>query len=425
MRTPSWHRLVCAFAASSLIAAAAHAQEDPGKLFTYFQELYNRHDKNLSEFLIGELSQYVARFPEGEKAPEAQYLLAKVYQEKSDKHKALAAFLKVMSLYPNADRKQEAANEARLIITADNVYKEKRAALLATLETPPAGESPADLYFHYLNRLMALGNNEVANLILDDARKFLIQFAEDTRQDSVLLAIAEVYGRKGDKRETEASYLRLEYCFPESPLLPYARYSRGVVFSKELGDHKRAIEVLGTVVAEHPQSEYAATAQFKIAEIKREKLKDYAGAVADYRKLIESKADSTKAVEALWAIAEIDADNLKDYNGAIQAYNEIVEKYQGDKRAASAMEKAGDIYKDKLADYGKAAEQYAKIAEVFPDYEKAPDLLLKAGSVCEEKLKDYRRAAEYYRIIFEKFPNHKSAGEAKKRIEKAQKKSGE
>ncbi len=425
MRTPSWCRLVCACAACSLIAAAVYAQEDPDKLFTYLQDIYNRHDKNLSEFLLGELNQYVTRFPEGEKAPEAQYLLAKVYQEKGDKHKALAAFLKAMSLYPNADRRQESANEARLIITADNAYKEKRAALLATLETPPAGENPADRYYHYLNRVTALDNNEIANLILDDARKFLIQFAEDTRQDSVLLTIAEVYARKGDKRETEASYLRLEYCFPESPLLPYARFSRGVILSKELGDHKRAIEVLNEVMTKHPQSEYAATAQLKIAEIKREKLKDYAGAVADYRRFIESKADSAKAVEALWAIGEIDLNNLKDYNGAIQAFNEIVEKYQADKRAASAMEKVGDIYRDKLADYGKAAELYAKIAEVFPDYEKAPDLLLRAGSICEDKLKDDRRAAEYYRILFEKFPKHKSADEAKKRIEKAQKKSGE
>jgi TolA-binding protein len=210
-----------------LIAAAAYAQEDPGKLFTYLQDLYNRHDKNLSEFLIGELNQYVTRFPDGEKAPEAQYLLAKVYQEKGDKHKALAAFLKAVLLFPNADRRQESANEARLILTAENAYKEKRAAMLATLEALPAGEHPADRYYHYLNQVMALDNNDIANLILDDARKFLVQFPDDARQDSVLLAIAEVYARKGDKRETEASYLRLEYCFPESPLLPYARYCRG------------------------------------------------------------------------------------------------------------------------------------------------------------------------------------------------------
>lgn len=425
MRTPSWRRFAFACAVCSWMAVAAQAQEDPGKLFIYLQDLYNRHDKNLSEFLIGELEQYVTRFPDGEQAPEAQYLLAKVYQEKGDKHKALAAFLKAMSLYPNADRRQESANEARLIISGDNAYKEKRAALLATLETPPVGENPADRYCHYLNRVAALDNNEIANLILADARKFLVQFAEDTRQDSVLLTIAEVYARKGDKHEAEASYLRLEHAFPESRLVPYARFSRGVILSKDLGDHKRAIEVLRDVAAKHPQSEHATSAQFKVAEIKREKLKDYAGAVADYRKFIEGNADSAKAVEALWAIAEINTNNLKDYNSAIQAYNEIVEKHQADMRAASAMERVGDIYKDRLADYGKAAEQYAKVAEMFPDYEKAPELLLKAGSLCEDKLKDGRRAAEYYRTIFEKFPKHKSADEAKKRIEKAQKKSGE
>jgi TolA-binding protein len=408
-----------------LIAAAAHAQEDSGKLFTYLQDVYNRHDKNLGDFLIVELNQYVARFSEGEKAPEAQYLLAKVYLEKGDKHKALATFLKVTLLYPNTNWQQESAKEARQIITTDNAYKEKRPALLAAVEALPAGENPADRHYHYLNRAAALDHSDIADLLLEEARKFLLRFPEDARQDSVLLVMAEVYAKKGDKREAEASYLRLEYGFSQSPLLPYARYSRGVILSEKLGDQRAAIEALNKVVAEHPQSAYAAAAQFKVAEIKREKLKDYAGAIADYRQFIASAADSARAVEALWAIAEVNANNLKDYSGAIQAYSEIVEKYQADKRAVAALEKTGDIYKDKLADYNQAVERYAKGAELFPYSDKAPEMLLKAGAVCEDKLKDDRRAAEYYRIIFEKFPKHKSADEARKRIEKARKKSGE
>jgi len=422
MRT-RWHFFV--FTASLFILAQAAARENPEKLFAYLQDVFNRHDKNLHEFLLGELNQYVTQFPNGEKTAEAQYLIAKVYQEKGDKQKAVAVFLKTIYLHPGSAWQQEAANEARKIISTDGSFKTKREKLLPFVDGTATGQTPADRYFEYLYLAATLDNAEVYAVILNDAKTFLIQFPDDARQDSVLLAIAELYAKKGDEHEAEASYLRLEYGYPESPLLPYAGYARGVILSKDLGEHKRAIEVLGEVVTKHPQSEHATAALFKMAEIKKEKTKDYAGAIADYRKFIESNTDSAKIVEARWAIAEVNFENLKDYNGAIAAYNEIVEKHKTDKRAVTAMEKIGDIYKDKLADYSRAAEQYATIAKVFPYYEKAPEMLLKAGTVCEDKLKDYKRAGDYYAFILEKFPKHKSADEARKRIEKMKAKAGQ
>jgi TolA-binding protein len=413
-----------AFVIVPLLAVQVRALENSGKLFAYLQELYNRHDKNLHEFLLAELNQYVAQFPDGEKTAEAQYLIAKVYQEKGDKQKALAVFLKTIYLYHGSPWQQESANEARKMISTESAFKDKRAGLLPLLDGVAASENPADRYFHYLNVAMALENSDAYAVIVNDAKRFLVLFPEDTRQDSVLKTIAELYAKKGDKREAEASYLRLEYCCEESPLLPYARYSRGVILSKDLGDHKTALQVLSEVAAKHPASEYATAAIFKMGEIKKEKTKDYAGAIADYRKVADAGSDSAQAVEALWAIAEINTDRLKNYGEAIAAYHEIVDKHKTDKRAVAAFEKIGDVYKDKLADYNKAAEQYAKIAEAFPYYEKAPDLILKAGSLCEDKLRDYKRSVEYYNIILDKFPKHKSADEARKRIDKAMAKMG-
>jgi len=406
-----------------LLVVQARARENPDKLFAYLQDLYNRHDKNLYEFLLGELNQYVAQFPDGEKTAEAQYLIAKVYQEKGDKQKAVAVFLKTIYLHPGSPWQQESANEARKMISTESVFKDKRAGLLPLLDGAAAGQNPADRYFHYLNLAMGLDHAEAYAVILSDAKKFLALFPEDTRQDSVFKTIAELYAKKGDKREAEASYLRLEYCCEESPLLPYARYSRGVILSKDLGDHKTAIQVLSDMAVKHPENEYATAAIFKIGEIKKEKTKDYTGAIADYRKVADAGSDSAKVVEALWAIAEINTDRLKNYGEAIAAYHEIVDKHRTDKRAVAAFEKIGDVYKDKLADYNKAAEQYAKIVEAFPYYEKAPDLILKAGALCEDKLRDYQRAVDYYNIILDKFPKHKSADEARKKIEKAKAKS--
>jgi TolA-binding protein len=424
-RIKFFHKLILLFSIFASLRGTGLARENPDTFFAYLQDIYNRHDKNLHNFLLAELSQYVAQFPDGEKTPEAQYLMAKVYQEKGEKQKAAAAFLKTIYLYPGTNWQQQAAQDARQLISEEGAFKDKRAKLLALVEGTPLGQSPADRYYEYLHLATALDHTDAYGALLDDARKFLILFPEDARQDSVLQTLAEIYVKKGDDHEAEVSYLRLEYCCAESPLLPYARYSRGVILSKELGDHKMAVQVLSELPAKYPQSEYATAAIFKMGEIKKEKLKDYAGAIADYRKFADTGADSVKAVEALWAIAEINTDNLKDYGGAIAAYNEIVEKHQSDKRAVAAFEKVGDVFKDKLADYNKAAEQYARIVEIFPYYDKAPELILKAGVLCEDKLKDYKRATDYYNIILEKFPKHKSADDARKRIEKAKAKSGQ
>lgn len=421
-RIQSWRRLLLA-CGLFLLAETGSARENPDKLFSYLQEVFNRHNKNLHNFLLTELNQYIVNFPTSEKTPEAQYLIAKVYQEKGNKPQAVAAFLKTIYLYPGASWQQEAAQAARKMITEEGAFKEKRAKLLALVEATPKGQTPADRYFEYLLAVMGVEQADVYEVVIDDARKFLILFPEDARQDTTIQMMAEVYAKNGEKHEAEASYLRLEYCCTESPLLPSTRYKRGVLLSEALGEHKMAIDALNEVVTKNPQSEYATQAIFKMGEIKKEKLKDYGGAIANYRRFVETSPDSVKAVEALWAIAEINTENTKDYGSAIATYTEIVEKHKADKRAVTAFEKIGDVYKDKLADYNKAAEQYAKIAEVFPYYEKAPELIIKAGGLCEDKLKDYKRAIDYYNILLDKFPQSKSADEARKKIERAKAKA--
>lgn len=408
-----------------LLPYVAFSEVDPDKQFRFLQEAYNRHDKNLSEFLVSELTQFTLLFPESERTPEAQYLIGKVHQEKGNKLAAFAAFLKTMYLYPGSSWQQESAKEARKIVMEEGAFKDTRTSLLAALDSPGAGATPAERYYDYLKLAATIGRAELCPEFIADTRMFVSRFPEETRLDDVWRWQADFYALQDEYREANLSYLRLDYCCPESPHLPYARYTRGMLLSKNLGDHKQALEVLAQVVANHPQSEFAAAALFSMAEIKQDKTKDYAGALADYRKFADTDQDSIKTAAALLAIAEINANNLKDYTAAIAAYHEIVEKHGGNNRGPQALEKAGDLYKDKLNDPAKAAEHYAAIAEQYPYDDKATDMLLKAGAVMEDKAKDYKKAIEYYSIILEKFPNHKNANEARKRIEKAQSKTGE
>lgn len=403
-----------------IAASTATAQYEAEKLFAFLQDTYNRHDKNLYDFLIRELDQYAQIFPDEKNAAEAHYLCASIYEAKGEKHEALASFLKAMFRYPNSTRHEACANAARKIISSDKAYAPKKEALLARIDAEFGGATAADRYYDYLRFLVEMDVSNLYAWLLEEANKFISQFPSDTRMDMILRWSAEVLAKKGDHRQAAASYLKLDYAYPESPLLPNARYNRAVILYKELGENERAVEVFTQVVTAYPDSDCAGSSLFMLGEVKQKKLKDFKGAIADYRKLVDTYPKNTKVVDALFAIAEINTDKLAAPSDAIAVYDEIVAKHASDERGIKALEKAGDLYRNKMADFGKAAEYYAKVAELYPTYEKAPDMLLKAGALCEDKLKDYKKAAFYYEIIVDKFPEHRMTAEAKSRLARAQ-----
>ena len=225
-------------------------------------------------------------------------------------------------------------------------------------------------------------------------------------------------------REAVASYLKLEYLYPNNPLLPYAHYNRARLLYQELSDNQNAIEVCSQIVSAYPASEYASASLFMLGEIKEKKTKDYDGAIAAYRKLVDTYPQYVKSVNALLSIGEINSKKLKNYSVAIIAYNEFIEKYQSSPRGVEALEAIGDIYNENLKDYSKAAEYYGKIAELYPTYDKAPNMLLKAGALCEDKLSEHNKAIEYYQLVVDKYPESKKAGDAAKKIAKAKEKAG-
>lgn len=410
--------LLLAFAGLFVFTGSAWAQYDTAKHLTFIRDAYNRHDKNLGEYLLTELEQFLKMNPQATQAAEAQFLIGKVYEEKGEKHVALAAFLKTAFLYQQSNWAQESNNAARKILTEEEPYKkqpEKWNAQLAKAATP---DSVTQGFYNYLDVLMNLESNKLQLEIARQAEAFHANFPNEARSDMVARWRAEAYAKAEKHREAALSYLRFDYLHPESALLPYARYSRGVILTKELGEHKAALDALAQVTTAHPQSEYAPSAQFMVGEIKREKTKDHRAALAEYRKLVDTYPVNENAVAALFAMAAINANELKDYAAALAAYDEIVAKHQADKRGSEALEKAADLLKDKVADFNKAAEYYAKIAELYPLFEKAPDMLLKAGALCEEKLQDTKKAADYYNLVVSKFPDHKKAEEARKRLAK-------
>ena len=406
------------------LSVLANAQYTANKLFTFLQETYNRHDSKLYDFMIVELNQFLQTFPDSGYVADASYLLAKVYEEKGKKHETLAAAYKSLYLYPDTSFHKECADLIQEIIAKEKAYRDKQEKLLAILKGTFTGATLADRYYAYLTFLINLDESNLYDWTLNEAKYFVSRFPNDTRLYTVMQWIADLYAKTDKAREAVASYLKLDYLFPNNPLLSYAQYNRARLLYVEIGDNQNAIEVCKQIVSAYPASEYASASLFMLGEIKEKKTKDYGGAIAAYRKLVDTYPQYVKSVNALMAIGEINSKKLKNYSMAIIAYNEFIEKYKSSPRGVEALEAIGDIYNDNLKDYSKAAEFYAQIAEIYPTYDKAPDMLLKAGSLCEDKLSDYNKAIEYYQLVVDKYPESKKTDDAAKKIAKAKEKVG-
>ena len=416
MKTVHWIFVLCFLGLVPLFA-----QYDAGKSFSYLQNVFDRHDKHLRDFMVNELQNYLATFADSSYAAEAQFLLGKVLDEKGDKYAAFASYLKTLVIYPGSKPYPECVDNVRYFLGKEKKVAEKKDKILHFLDSPDADSSKADRYFTYCKMLMDL-QKEFKDQVLEALHEFTRLFPNDPRNDQITAWMADTFLLNGDEHEADAIYQKIDLVYPSSGLLPYALYRRGELLSLKLGQHQTAIKVLGQVADRFPEFEYAPQALLLMGRIKEKKTKDYQGAINDYGQLVEKYPDDPNVYDALWAIAEIDKSKLKDYSAAINTLNEIIAKDSTNIRDIQALEEIAEINKKNLKDYGQAAETYARLANMFPEYEKAPDRLMDAASLCEKQLADYQKAMSYYQLVMEKFPSSKKAGDAARRIENLQEK---
>ncbi len=409
-------------AALALLCSPVLAGSNSDRWYDFLRDVYDRHDKDLREFLLSQLELYDRIDPDGQYADDVLYMRAKVYEEEKDTDEELACYVKLIYLFPESEHRDPCLDGARRIVNTAKSYKKRADEILPRIEGPPLLDSREDRRFAYLEFLYELEEKDLMRWAVREADDFLLLHPGDKRAPRVAQWIGDLYVGLGQDEEAEASYLKSERLYPDYVLLSYARFQRGKLMVDELDRTEEGLQLFESVMEEYPDSEQARAAAFARAEAKAEKLKDYNGAVDDFRAFVDAYPEDEHAVDALLRMGEIRADKLDYYLPAVEAYVEVADRYPQDRRGYEALERAGDLYRRRLKDPAKAAEMYARAGESYPDEEKAPALVFEAGDLVEDALEDYALAITYYEKVRELFPDHKLALEALKRIDRAQRK---
>ncbi len=402
------------------LAAAAGA----GAYYDYLDEIYNRFDRSLQVYLIAELEQFLAVYPDCDKAGAALYLLGRSHDEKKQRHQALAVYAKLIFLHPGDEKRGPALESLRQILAREKAYTDRREILEKMLGEVPAGGSRADRRYAYLEFISKLDAGKLHERVLAEHILFRRDFSLDPRLPHLDLWEAVSWANKGKSRESALAFRKFELLHPDNPSVPYARFTRAELMTEDLGEHQAAATILRALIGELPGNKYAAQALFLLGGIQERRLKDHAAAIRDYRRVVVDYRDSSLAPDALLQIAEIQEKRLKAFPEAVAVLHEFVELFPRDIRGADILKQAGDLQAGRLKNYEAAAASYARAAEVDPDPERAVEMLLKAGKLHEEKTGRLDAAETLYRQALDQYPGSRKQGELEKRVGKVRERRG-
>ena len=90
---------------------------------------------------------------------------------------------------------------------------------------------------------------------------------------------------------------------------------------------KESITIYKTILVEYPSDNFAAEAQFQIADIYLNDVKDFDFAVNEFQKVVDLYPDHEVSKKSLFMIAYIFNNYLNAYSDAITTYNLFRKKY--------------------------------------------------------------------------------------------------
>lgn len=402
------------------IAAQDKAQIE----FAYLQQLQKNNDKDLRDFRVAEYEHFLTAYPFSEKAPEILLALGDEWAQTGKTYRALASYLKLHFLYPEFSPQAGLASRIKKVVEKNRTFS-RHSAKIYKLSQVPAQKSRAQRYFQYVEVLISLALEDMKKMmdqVAEEANFFHSHFPDDARRDSLSVWLGDVYRKFGKNKAAASEYLKFDYLYKNSVFLPYARYQRGLLYFQKLKRPQQAIDIFQNVTTEHKDTPFAAKAQFAKARIYEEKFKSWPRAIEAYRVVAKKFGDSTLAIAALEKVAKIQEKRMSAYAEAIDTYHSIIENYTGQFDTPRYYVICAELYLKKLRDYTAAVTHFAEAAEKFPAHKKAPEYLLKAGEISERRVKDYQAAIDYYQQVIKKYPNHKKSRDAKKRIQKLEKK---
>lgn len=217
------------------------------------------------------------------------------------------------------------------------------------------------------------------------------------------MSIAAIYQRVGRNEDAIEVYTNMAADYSGTP---YASVATANI--KGIQDAQTEIQLQRQIIEKYPNSEFAAEAQFEIAELylSIHNLNDPWQAIEEYARLVDQYPGSRRAAEAQLKIGEV-YWRLNKPEKAIATYQRLIRKHLSTNRLeAEALFRIGRLYHNELHDYQRAMDAFSRFLNDHPTYWKFSAGVYWQG-MCYEQLGNYEDAVSTFEMFVQLYPDEK------------------
>ncbi|MDD3732857.1 MAG: hypothetical protein PHU88_10840, partial [candidate division Zixibacteria bacterium] len=196
------------------ISVMSPVADDSETYFDFLKATYNRHDRQLNDFLKAEFELFIAFYPESEFVPEASYLLAQTFLERKAEHEGFALLMKALYLYPDNPVRTSVVAEAQRIVATNSSYKRQQGELRKIIDGEFPGGEMAERFYRYLKFLRELDDRKLYGWTLGEYYEFIERFRDDSRVEQIHRWLGDIYASMGEAQAAVAAYQKYEKLFP-------------------------------------------------------------------------------------------------------------------------------------------------------------------------------------------------------------------
>jgi len=282
----------------TLINPKFAVKDTPKEQYDWAMRFYEAGDFQRAADEFKRLTEY---YPDSDLAPDAQYYAGRSYEELGKYLFAFRSYQKTIDNYPYTRRMEEILKREYNIA---NIFQTKDTAKLMDLELSESMDRAANMY----------------KKIVDNS-----PFGEYA--DKSLYKAAECYRRMRNYKEAIAAYERIVNDYPESDLVPEAKYQLAYTRYEASLDPEYDQESTDEALKEFKKIS-DTTAVPAIAKEARKV----------FDQLREKKADSILNIAQFY-------DKQKKYKGALMYYEDIVTRFENTKAAGVAQKRIDSLKK--------------------------------------------------------------------------------
>ncbi len=338
---------------------------------------------------IDKFTEYLSKFPRGDKAYQVNFLLAECLYEVGDFERAAEAYHQCMTLYEEDRFKKQAA------------YNRILCYYLLCQKGAPADSMTAyidDFLGSGVMQAVRVAHGNQARLVqaCSDFERF---FAHSPKRAEVLMKLGETLYQLGNFDLAVLAYRRVAELTERGPYTAQAMtmIAQSLFKSTRYQEAEAWYSRLAATYADSAEyveraQRMVASSRFKAAEALREQGRvEEAGAA--FARLADSSRDPEVAERALY-----EAALLYEQSGATEEATGLLERlaqrYPRSKLADEALFRAG-VMRQSMGQWQEAAQDFTRLADMAPGSSYLPRALFNAGA-CYENLQQWQEARRVY-----------------------------